>query len=218
MDNLITCVKCHETKPLTDFRKVKAIKSGHRGHCKSCEAAASKVYNAANREDIAAKQKAYKEANRQEIAVNKKAWKKANPEKVVASSQIYYEAHREGIAFKQKVYYEANREETATKTRAWRAANPDSRRNSQLKRRALKRGNGTLKVTAKDLKRMLAKPCAYCGSPAEHIDHVVPLSRGGGHSIGNLVGACAPCNLSKGAKFITEWKKPRLLNPTSLAW
>jgi 5-methylcytosine-specific restriction endonuclease McrA len=30
-----------------------------------------------------------------------------------------------------------------------------------------------------------------------HIDHVVPLSAGGRHSLDNLVLACAPCNLSK---------------------
>ncbi len=48
--------------------------------------------------------------------------------------------------------------------------------------------------------------CTYCGGPHQHIDHVVPLSRGGGETVGNLVPACSPCNLSKGARLPCEWR------------
>jgi 5-methylcytosine-specific restriction endonuclease McrA len=47
--------------------------------------------------------------------------------------------------------------------------------------------------------------CAYCDGVAEHIDHVHPISRGGADAPHNLVPACAPCNLSKGAKTLAEW-------------
>ncbi|MFI8830536.1 HNH endonuclease [Streptomyces afghaniensis] len=33
-----------------------------------------------------------------------------------------------------------------------------------------------------------------------HVDHLVPLARGGAHSLSNLVPACQRCNTSKGAK------------------
>ena len=41
--------------------------------------------------------------------------------------------------------------------------------------------------------------CRYCGETGEpfEIDHVVPWSRGGEHSINNLVVACRPCNRAK---------------------
>jgi 5-methylcytosine-specific restriction endonuclease McrA len=39
--------------------------------------------------------------------------------------------------------------------------------------------------------------CQYCGRPAENVDHVVPRSRGGGHSWDNVVAACRPCNSRK---------------------
>jgi 5-methylcytosine-specific restriction endonuclease McrA len=42
-------------------------------------------------------------------------------------------------------------------------------------------------------------------TPSEQ-DHVYPLSRGGSHGIGNVLPVCRPCNLSKGAKFLIEWK------------
>lgn len=50
--------------------------------------------------------------------------------------------------------------------------------------------------------------CFYCGStegPFE-LDHIIPWSRGGDHSVENLVVACRPCNRSKGAKTLEEWE------------
>lgn len=39
--------------------------------------------------------------------------------------------------------------------------------------------------------------CQYCGSPAEDVDHVLPRSRGGGHTWENVVAACRRCNATK---------------------
>lgn len=36
--------------------------------------------------------------------------------------------------------------------------------------------------------------CQYCGDRAEHLDHIVPYSKGGDNSATNLVAACATCN------------------------
>lgn len=52
--------------------------------------------------------------------------------------------------------------------------------------------------------------CSYCGERGSdregpdgrrwHVDHVVPVARGGRDEIGNLVLACARCNIRKGVK------------------
>ncbi|MFG3200345.1 HNH endonuclease [Streptomyces sp. NPDC048208] len=47
--------------------------------------------------------------------------------------------------------------------------------------------------------------CCYCDGPAEHIDHVTPISKGGDDVLANVVPACAPCNLDKAARSLTEW-------------
>jgi 5-methylcytosine-specific restriction endonuclease McrA len=36
--------------------------------------------------------------------------------------------------------------------------------------------------------------CQYCGRPAENVDHVMPRSRGGGHTWDNVVASCRRCN------------------------
>jgi len=40
--------------------------------------------------------------------------------------------------------------------------------------------------------------CAYCGNDATSVDHVIPRSAGGDHSLANLVACCIKCNGKKG--------------------
>jgi 5-methylcytosine-specific restriction endonuclease McrA len=46
--------------------------------------------------------------------------------------------------------------------------------------------------------------CQYCSGSAESIDHVVPRSRGGGHTWDNVVAACRRCNAAKGDRLLSE--------------
>ena len=46
--------------------------------------------------------------------------------------------------------------------------------------------------------------CAYCGARAETVDHVVPRSRGGGHTWTNCVACCARCNHRKADHLLAE--------------
>lgn len=47
--------------------------------------------------------------------------------------------------------------------------------------------------------------CAYCGDPADTLDHVQPLARGGLTARANLVPACRICNLRKGHADALAW-------------
>lgn len=51
--------------------------------------------------------------------------------------------------------------------------------------------------------------CWWCGAKIIednfHVDHLIPLSRGGAHDVRNIVVSCPTCNLSKGAKLPQEW-------------
>jgi hypothetical protein len=49
--------------------------------------------------------------------------------------------------------------------------------------------------------------CRYCGSfdGPFHLDHMMPWSRGGRHTVENLTVACESCNCSKGALTAEEF-------------
>ncbi len=47
-----------------------------------------------------------------------------------------------------------------------------------------------------------------------HVDHVIPVSRGGAHERGNLVLACPTCNLTKSNKMPWEWRPHQFHPPT----
>jgi hypothetical protein len=54
--------------------------------------------------------------------------------------------------------------------------------------------------------------CQYCGSIAEHIDHVMPLSKGGSCEHDNLVLACKRCNIKKHDNTPEDAKMPLIRN------
>lgn len=53
---------------------------------------------------------------------------------------------------------------------------------------------------------LLGDVCAYCGATGSlHWEHIIPVSIGGPDSIDNMVRACPPCNLAKGALDPYQW-------------
>lgn len=82
---------------------------------------------------------------------------------------------------------------------------PDKRHELTHARRAKEYGVAHVPYSRTDILARWRRACAYCNGVATHLDHVEPLSRGGEDVESNIVPACAPCNLSKGAKTLAEW-------------
>lgn len=64
-------------------------------------------------------------------------------------------------------------------------------------------------VSDRDLRRLRQRfggSCAYCDAPANTVDHVLPIARGGRHAIGNLLPACKSCNSQKHVRLLAEWR------------
>jgi 5-methylcytosine-specific restriction endonuclease McrA len=52
--------------------------------------------------------------------------------------------------------------------------------------------------------------CAYCTidcTECATIDHVIPLSKGGGNTLDNLVIACYSCNIRKANRMVEDFRK-----------
>lgn len=126
------------------------------------------------------------------------SYRKREPDKVRAAHAAHYRANVD-------TYREYGRRRRKVSPDAVRA----QARRSQAVRRATLRGAVTETISVVQMAALIEEfngLCGYCSAPWEHLDHYIPLARGGSHTIDNLVPACAACNLSKGSKLpIFEW-------------
>lgn len=160
----------------------------------------------------------YYQENREKFAAYSRKWARENPERVRERSRRYEAANREKRNARPRdavqrarawqAWYTQNRDRQIAKAAKYAAEHRAERALNTSKRRATR----SHRVTKADLARARQRArglCAYCGGmdlQGMHWDHVVPLARGGTHSIGNLVLACAACNQQKHAKTVTEWR------------
>ena len=142
---------------------------------------------------------AHWERNKDQFAVNARRWIAANPEKA-------REQRRRSMA----KWRAENPEAAKARMSEWIAANP--RRWAELtrayggRRRARKAATQTGPV---DLAQILARDgmiCHICSGVIEsmadlHFDHIIPLSKGGPHTMENIAPSHAQCNMHKGARL-----------------
>lgn len=202
-----SCARCHIDKNLNEFGVSRNRKDGKNIYCLECKRLIGKEYYKNNKERV--------------LASNKKSDAK-NPERVKAKAQRYRERHPDRIKEAQAKYNKTDK----AKIKDIKYRNSEKRkeynkkyiennyekylkhgRKNSANRRVKKSGNGVFTISNKDIKRLLSSPCNQCGSYDKiHLDHVIPVSRGGRHSIGNLQPLCQRCNLSKHDKLNIEWK------------
>ncbi len=185
---LKSCSICKEIKEHSEFHKAKETWDGLRSRCRICQSD---------------KDAAYREAN---------------PEKIRECRRKYYAANLEKERERQRVYREANqdkvREMHSTHHRAKRASDPLWGRLRKGAARARKLGCEVIPFNSKDLlaywevNSISSENCYYCNSEFNgffHLDHKIPFSNGGHHSVENLVPACPRCNTLKQSKTAEEF-------------
>lgn len=87
----------------------------------------------------------------------------------------------------------------AAELRRYRQANPDKVREFQRRREGRKVGKLPYGTIPK-IRKMQRDKCAICKvslNNGSHLDHIVPLAKGGKHEPRNLQLLCKPCNLRK---------------------
>lgn len=139
-----------------------------------------------------------------------KEYRKNNAEKIAEGQRKKYLKKREEWLEKNRISYRKNRERIIKQKAEYSKKNPEVKRRSSLKRRVSINKN-KYQIIDKDMRKLYSSPCTYCGS-LDNIqgDHVIPVSRGGYHGIGNLTPCCYKCNPSKGDRTIMEWRLSKL--------
>lgn len=181
------CSCCGDTLPRTSFGPDVRNKSGLRSRCHSCERRAKNDWYSRNRDA--------------QLARNQR-WAVANPEKVNASRQSWDLRHID---------------EHRSRTRDWKRAHPEQTRAQRhlawTKRRCQK---GMVVCESVVPERVFERDkwrCQICGcnthkelrgtiAPnAPELDHIIPLSLGGPHTVKNAQCLCRECNRKKGATY-----------------
>jgi 5-methylcytosine-specific restriction endonuclease McrA len=204
-----TCTKCAENKPPDQFYRARHAKDGRDSRCIACEKARLAKWAEDNPERRREAQARYNATDKAQE--RQRRWRENNPDRVLEVASNWRKRNPEGAKLASRRYYHQNPEQSMERTKQWRRENPEAarihRKNASHKRRAAIRSNGVFGVTTKDIARLLSQPCAYCGSTeSPTVDHIIPIARGGRHSVGNLQCLCASCNFSKHDSLMVEFR------------
>lgn len=222
------CRKCGVDKPATleYFYVDKSKSDGLTTQCRECKSEYGKRYRAENKERIAAYIKQWVASNKDRRREISNRWYRNHKEQAQQISADYRRRNKQKEAERHSKYKIQNRLKVASADREYRRRNKE-RRNEYNKqyyrdnpgvaramwdRRRAKKMKAVGTYTAEDVQEMMetqAGHCAYCGITLHgefHVDHIMPLSRGGSNSPDNLCISCQSCNCSKHDKTPDEWQ------------
>ncbi len=188
-----------------------------------------------NRDRRLLEQKERYKANKDRYKIAADQWTKNNPEKVHAIGKRFRSkpGYKQYNTDRSRAYYALNKKRLRKRRREYLALHPELRKKRNAdnrewyrknplkhkllcdKRRALKKSaTVNLASIVAWQTRVKSKPsfvCYYCENRKPigdlHFDHIIPLVKGGPHSVENLCTSCSWCNLSKNKNVIGAWYK-----------
>jgi len=182
--------------------KCGAVDRNAKGKCRLCLNAYNVSYYRVHRIEMAAsktrRRKADPDYPKKRNAASAK-WRNVNPDKVKA--------------FIAK-WRDANYEHVRMVSRKWYVDHPEKIRAMVHKRRAriLEAGGSFTDGDIKSMLKRQRKRCVVCRtdiSKSYHVDHIMPLARGGDNGIGNIQLLCPHCNFSKNDKHPIDFMQER---------
>jgi hypothetical protein len=164
-------------------------------------------------DECKAKKAEYARRTRERYPDYAKNYYAANTELCRQRTEDWRQRNLEASRKKSRDWSRNNPERRNAKQRRWNANNKDKLFIANKKLQAERRKAKSYQFTAKDWRRLVRRfgsCCAYCGVKAKMtVEHVVPIVRGGTHSIGNILPVCKSCNSSKNKKLLIEWRRYR---------
>ena len=158
--------------------------------------------------------------NKEKLNKQKKEYKQNNKEQIKEYAKEYRQNNKEQIKESNKEYYQNNKEKVLERQREYHKNNPHKTREAERKRRALKKANVHEPYTEDQVLETYGTTCHICkedidlsasrssGAPGWeqglHIDHVIPLSKGGPDSLNNVKPAHGSCNLQKNDSLLSS--------------
>ena len=152
----------------------------------------------------------WREKNREKLRDYSTAYRKENKEDIKEKTDVWRSNNREDINNKSRKWVKNNPEVRAASVKKYTQSNPEKKSNNAHRRRAKLKGAGSFIVSNKFMKRLYLSACRFCGADKDiQADHIIPISKGGRHSEGNLQPLCGPCNRSKNDKLWIKFIKDK---------
>jgi 5-methylcytosine-specific restriction endonuclease McrA len=154
----------------------------------------------------------YRKENAEMIRQNSAKWAKENPEKHSDNARLWRVKNIDRADENRRKWRRENPERMTLLSKRWRENNPEKQRTIMFNRNSASRGV-RLAVKHGLLEKMMnfqSSKCAYCQvniSDEFHVDHLIPVSKGGGNSPENLQLLCPSCNLRKSAMMPEDFIK-----------
>jgi len=129
----------------------------------------------------------------------------------------YVKNNPDKIILAQKKWYLKNKEIKLKKSKEYIKNNPLKHRIYGQKRRYYKKKTCDKSINENSILQMMSfqnNNCVYCNADISdnfHLDHMIPLIKGGVHKIENIQLLCPTCNLSKNKKTNLEYIEFRKL-------
>lgn len=216
-DSILTkvCPKCGETKPIEAFYKHKGMHDGLQAQCKACSAKQAAAYYAANKERYLEKCAIWAAENKDRKRETNAAWLEANRERRRETDAAWARANPNKVRQRVAAWREANPDRARAATAKWQKANPEAVRiHSHTRRASTEKNGGKL---SRNITNLLmseqGKKCAGCLvdllTTGHHLDHVVPISKGGPNVDSNIQLLCPTCNHEKSAKHPLDWMQQK---------
>lgn len=202
------CPKCKLEKDFSEFPKRSSNKDELYSYCKMCKSNDDKKYRDKYSEKLKEKKAIYRIKNRETL--NRKLREYQQSEIGQEKYKQYREANKELVRMWNRNFYEKHKEKRTKLNNEYKKKHKEQYKVYYLKNKAKRRGYGEATLPNNVISDMLYQQnnkCFYCKNELGdyHIDHIIPLSKGGKHKEYNLVVTCPKCNLSKSAKYPDEF-------------
>jgi 5-methylcytosine-specific restriction endonuclease McrA len=188
----------------------------------------NKAWNAAHPEQVKAHARKTRQKNRLKANARSRSWYRRNLERARASARRKaarrYATNPETSQAASRLWKHVHNAEVLQYAKDYAAEHPEVARATSRRRRARKKAAPVCDFTAaqwRALCKAVGYRCAYCGKrfPFKQLtqDHITPLSKGGSHTLSNIIPACASCNSSKKTGAVPKPVQPFLLLDDSAA-